>query len=324
MDESEFAHVSFWFHLFPFSPFKLLLVYGRPVYVLVDSPVREISKLLNQTDETFVTFIFYSGNRWIVTAWEINEFQAVFIPQFSSLEVGEYDDDAVDDDDAYDDDAYDDDAFYNPYGDTTWPGFHSFWDGLVTSDFVYYSEPTSSGTPLASLTWYEPLESQSVGDFGLYGASQEIKLEIHCSDCESNNLDLCGLKGACGETGLCQCGDCYGGYYCEYSPDDLYTQEQVNLYDYYLEFGIGEDYSTLYLSNPEQCTISDTPSRVLKDKPQKDVLKNPKLSTTKPNRALREKLKTSSGRNLKKNRRRSLHRKSKWWSQDEVTAYRDQ
>ena len=116
------------------------------------------------------------------------------------------------------------------------------------------------------------------------------------------------MKGECSESGLCQCEDCYGGYYCEYSPDDLYTQEQVNSYDYYAEFGFGEVYSTLYLSNPEQCRISDTPSRVLKDKLKEDVLKNPKLSTTKPNRGLHEKLKTSSGKNPKKNRRRSLHR----------------
>ena len=276
----------------------------------------EVVQILNSTEEFYTEFIFYNGNRWIVTEWDLLAIVEIFLPTFlngvsddGTADDDRFDDDTVDDDGFDDDGVYDDD-FFDAYEDfESWPGFHSFWDGLVTDDFIYFSEPTRSGTPMGSLTWYQVLESSSVGDFGLYGASEEIKLEMHCSECSSDRgLDLCGLNGQCGESGTCQCRECYGGYYCEYGPDDLYAQEQVNLYDVYVQEGVGDAYAGLFLSNPDQCSITNGPTkRDLKIDKMMNSKRKRRLSNKIRHKNLKEKRKVS----VRRNRRRKLSKRIK-------------
>lgn len=199
------------------------LVYGRPVY-LQTGGFASLQDVLTADGE--VEVVYYSGSRWTLSSLPAWRLKGRFLPELNGRKQGP----------------------------------HSFWEELSeVTDSQFFSEFTTDKSPAGDLRWYQVLKSRSRGDYGPYGFNVEVKLNIQCSgDCDPDpDLRSCGLNGNCTD-GVCQCNNCFGGYYCEYAPDDVYTQEQwftavVNDGE---PLGFEDTYFASFWSNPEQCPES--------------------------------------------------------------------
>jgi hypothetical protein len=162
----------------------LLLINERPVYVR-DLVEDSISK------ELVYWVLLYSGSRWFLTSWPQDEAIKVL---FTAREV---------------------------------EPFHSFWNEVYKYSTIDFSGPTSAGTPAGVTGWQEPMNSKSRGDFGYFLATYPFNMVFRCSwedvkSCEDLPKDYCGGYGNC-TNGACECTNCFGGRYCEYSAFEPYA-----------------------------------------------------------------------------------------------------
>ena len=194
------------------------LLYGRPVYVNLvgGNSINETA-----TNDGFVDFLYYTGSRWAVATWNINDFLFGFFPSWPIWQ------------------------------DNQIP--HGFWDDLTLSNPFAISEVTNSGSP-TGLRWRQVLESRSRGNFGHYGATYPFKFGVYCETCDEQIPNVCGSFGSCTD-GSCECTSCFGGHYCEYSLDDNYVSDlsfdlNVRGYDNITEsFGLSNlEYADQFLS----------------------------------------------------------------------------
>ena len=198
------------------------LLYGRPVYVHLDGANSLNESLANNGT---VEFVHYAGSRWVLSTWDTDFFLYGFFPNWPE----------------------------------TWDRQipHGFWDSLTLSSPQVISEVTESASPIG-LNWFEVLDSKSRGDYGHYGAIQSVKLGVYCETCDDNIPNICGQFGSCID-GSCECSECFGGNFCEYSRNDDYVIDMVweleqGGYDNVTEtYGLDElQYADLFLS-PGQC-----------------------------------------------------------------------
>jgi EGF-like domain len=176
-----------------------ITVYQRPVYYrnyTVDTDRCSSSRQYE--------LYMYAGRRWFLTYWCFEDIQRFIVDGQVKMEEN----------------------------------LHAFWDNILGLDLKWFSEITTSFTG-TGLTMYQIRDSYSTGSKGEFGVAFESEGGFECMDSPcTEDLTACGRKGSCikynytskldarkYEWRRCSCRDYYGGEYCQFSPDEIYTRE---------------------------------------------------------------------------------------------------